>query len=327
MYLRKKPDFFTLYYWSSLTLAFPRKHPIAAWKERYNLDTDPQISTSKQTSCAKHTFGFLHHRHQCNECHTKATTEAKAPLFVGSTQWLCCISSRSDWAGNPGVLKGHICPISSVSHPGWRGHNGKSSHFPVTFPYKGLWEKAPGVPSVGSSPQQDAPQAVSTSAAFRFPLLHSAASRPQPKPRPHSSTLFRHNPQAPPKSTHVYQIRAWVVEIARVEKHRKPKSRHLACTHHWAGGVGVSSIVKWWPGSVPSVMLQRWCLPGALEKTYMCMLFQEQLFHVWDTAADKMGQAEIWLPARGLTCWWLKVMQSVSQGQKTHRWRKGGNWR
>lgn len=100
IYLRKKNRliclFYFLYYWNSLTLVFPRKlvmHPIAAWKELYNPDTDPQISTSKQTSCAKHTFGFLHHRHRRNERHTKATSEATTPFLVGSTQWLWYLHS------------------------------------------------------------------------------------------------------------------------------------------------------------------------------------------------------------------------------------------
>lgn len=107
------------------------------------------------------------------------------PLLVGSAGWW------SDWAGNPKVLEGCICPISSVSHPGRRGQNGKSSWLSIMFLYKCLWVKAPM--AWAGDRLQDAPKLGSASGAFWFLLpLSPLQLPPGHTPPPFSAATHRH---------------------------------------------------------------------------------------------------------------------------------------
>lgn len=126
------------------------------------------------------------------------------PLSLYDLPSGCDISIQSDWAGNPRVLEGCICPILSMSHPGWRGHNGKSSCFPIMFPHhKYLWAKAPRHAAPRRSPQQDDTRSVTTSAALPSPPSAPGDSWPQTTPNqpltgdctapPFSTTAHKHH--------------------------------------------------------------------------------------------------------------------------------------
>lgn len=209
-------------------------HPIAAWKELYNLDTDPQISTSKQTSCAKHTFGFLPHRHRRNERHAKATSEATMPFLVGSTQWLWYLHSirlgrKSQSPG--GTYLPHLIRESSRM----KGSEWQKFTLPHYVPIQTSLSEGP---LQRAAPRQDAPRAPRLH--FLSPFSAPAPDRPQPDRQQHNSTLFRHNPPAPPKPAHVYRLRAWGCSTKN--------QRHLVVLGElwpealWNGGQGTTAV-------------------------------------------------------------------------------------
>lgn len=250
IYLRKKPHqhiclFYSLYYWGSLILVFPRKMvmlAIAAWKERHNLDTDPQTSTSKQTSCAKHTFGFLHHRHQRNEHQRKSHNRGQnaAPCRI----YPVAVTSPFDRTGQE--IPQSWRDVSAPSHPWVIQDEGvkmaKVHASPFYVPIQTPLHEGPcSVRLPGRMPPSPSAPRLHLTSTLSAP----AASQPQPNRRPRVSTLFRHNPQAPLKSAPLFRLKVLGLQ------HWKTRLRLLWLphhAHHCAGEVGAGGFVKWWPG-------------------------------------------------------------------------------
>lgn len=154
------------------------------WKDLQSRHRPTDLNIRTNILC-KTCIWFSSSQAQSNEHHTEATSEAKTPLLVGSAGW------RSDGAGNPKVLEGCICPISSMSHPGRRGQNGKSSWLSIMFLYKCLWVKAPM--AWAGDRLQDALKLRSASVAFWLLLPPSPLQLPPGHTSPpFSATTHRH---------------------------------------------------------------------------------------------------------------------------------------
>lgn len=255
-------------------------HQRVAWKEWYNLDTDLNIKKKKKNQVQNTLLVF----------YTKATTKANTSLLVGSTQWLWYLHSvrlgrKSQSPG--GMYLPHLIHESSRM----KGSQWQKFMLPHYVPHKHLWVKAPWC-----SPQQDDTRSITMLAAFppSSALLPPSPKPPQTNPWLHSSTLFRHNPQAPRSTTCVYRIRA--CGFTTKTQH---EDTSLACTVA-PGELGLEELSDggWgWPLVV--MPWRSWLRP-------------EQLFLVWELATGKIGWVQIWLPAHGLTGWWWKAMPSVS---------------
>lgn len=155
---------------------------------------------------------------------------------------------RSDWAGNPRILEGCICPISSVSHPGWRGQNGKSSSFPIMFPCKHSWGEAPAGHS--SLVQADSPRAPRHLGCISLP--------PSPLRLPPSPNLTLH--PFPPQPTSTLEVCSCLPVKSLGLQCWRTRLRDLVCMHCWAREVGVGGFAKWWPGDDRS----GWCIGEAM---------------------------------------------------------------
>lgn len=98
-----------------------------------------------------------------------------------------------------------------MSHPGWRGHNGKSSCFPHYVPTQTSLSEGP---EARSSPAQPPAGWHPCHHLAAFPSLCPGCLPALNHPKPtrdwwlHCSTLFHHNPQARANTTYVYRIRA-----------------------------------------------------------------------------------------------------------------------
>lgn len=138
-------------------------------------------------------------------CHAGATTKAKTPLLVGSAQWLSYLDAirlgrKSQSPG--GMYLPHLIRESSRM----KGSRQQKFTLPHDVPIQtSLGEGSCGVqlPKAGWGPAVGCPQVrehVCCVLLTTSPFSTSAATLPQPNPRPHISTLFRHNPQAPLRS-------------------------------------------------------------------------------------------------------------------------------
>lgn len=133
------------------------------------------------------------------------------PFLVGSTQWLRYLYSglcrKSQSPG--GMHLPHLIHESSRMKRSWR----QKFTLPRYVPMQTSLRKGPcsaQVPSADRQPPAGCPRAHHHLGCVSLPPPSApAASLPQPNQQLHISTLFRHNPQAPLKSAHVYQPRAW----------------------------------------------------------------------------------------------------------------------
>lgn len=191
------------------------------------------------------------------------------------------------------------------------GHNGKSSCFPIMFPHKHLWVKAPWC-----SPQQDDTHSITTLAAFppSSALLPPSPKPPQTNPWLHSSTLFRHNPQAPRSTTCVYRIRA-----CGFTTKTQQEDTSLACTVA-PGELGLEELSDggWgWPLVV--MPWRSWCL-WAMPRAVV--------------PGVGAGSGENRLGADLASCTWPNglmvesdaLSQSLKIRVKNQKWRKWWNW-
>lgn len=162
------------------------------------------------------------------------------------------------------------------------------------FPYKYLWAKAPAVRRFlvqTGRPRQDAPKRIPTSAAFHFlPILLQLLLNPTSSctAPPFSATTHRHRWSLP-----MFTSQGLEVAVPK-PKVKTPRLYCAVVLKEW----GWEDL---WYGSWRTISLG-----DALEK-----LDQGWLFHVCELVVGKMGWAAIRLPPRGLTHWWLKLLQPL----------------
>lgn len=226
--------------------------------------------------------------------YTKATTKANTALLVGSTQWLWYLHSiglgrKSQSPG--GMYLPHLIRESSRMK-GSQWHKFTLPHCVPTQTSLGEGSEAHGSPA---QPPAGWHPFCHHLGCISLPPL--SPKPPQTTPWLHISTLFRHNPQAPPSTTCVYRIRA----CGFTPKPNRKTPRLPALLRGWRNWAMVPGDDHSW-----------WCFGGAA----VYEPCPEQLFPVWELVVGKTGRLQIWLPAPGLTGWWWKAMPSLISQNK-----------